>query len=43
MDKIEFLKETVEQMKKLLRELEQDNAPVDAIEMVKESVRTNKI
>lgn len=43
MDKIEFLKETVEQMKKLLRELEQDNAPIDAIEIVKESVRTNKI
>lgn len=43
MDKIEFLKETVEQMKKLLRELEQDNAPIDAIEIVKESVRTNKV
>lgn len=42
MNKIEFLKETVEQMEKLLRELERDNAPIDATEIVKGDIKTYK-
>ena len=43
MNKIEFFKESIEDYKKLLCELENENAPIDAIELVKESIRTNKI
>lgn len=43
MNKIEFLKESIEQFEELLKELENQNAPIDAIKLVKESVRTNKM
>ncbi len=43
MDKIKFFKESIEDYEKLLCELENQNAPIDAIELVKESIRTNKI
>ena len=43
MNKIEFFKESIEQYEELLMELENQNAPIDAIELVKESIRTNKI
>lgn len=43
MYKIDFLQESIEQFEELLKELESQNAPIDAIELVKESIRTNKI
>lgn len=43
MNKIEFFKDIIEDYEELLRELENENAPIDAIELVKESIRTNKI
>ena len=43
MNKLEFLKESVEEYEELLWDLENQNAPIDAIELVKESIRTNKI
>lgn len=43
MNKIEFFKDIIEEYEELLRELENENAPIDAIELVKESIRTNKI
>lgn len=43
MNKIKFFKESIEQYEELLRELERENAPIDAIELLKESIRTNKI
>lgn len=43
MNKIEFFKESIEQYEELLMELENQNAPIDAIELVKESIRTNKL
>lgn len=43
MNKVEFLKESIEDYEKLLCELENENAPIDAIELVKDSIRTNKI
>lgn len=43
MNKIEFLKESIEEYEELLRELENENCTIDAIELVKESIRTNEI
>lgn len=43
MNKIEFFKESIEKYEELLMDLESQNAPIDAIELVKESIRTNKI
>ncbi|MFR1823285.1 MAG: hypothetical protein ACLSXJ_07965 [Clostridium saudiense] len=43
MNKIEFFKDIIEEYEELLRELENENAPIDAIELVKESIRSNKI
>lgn len=43
MDKVEVLKKTVEQMEQLLMELEQDNAPIHAIDMVKDDIKSYRI
>lgn len=43
MNKIEFFKDSIEQYEELLIELENKNTPIDAIELVKESISTNKI
>lgn len=43
MNKLEFLKESVEEYEELLWDLENQNAPIDAIELVKGSIRAYKI
>lgn len=43
MNKIEFLKETIEKSEQLLIEVEIYNAPIDAINMMKDSINTYKI